>query len=335
MGSGRGSGLLLGVDAGNTKTIALVARHDGTVAGLGTAGCGDIHNAPTPDVGLDEIVRACLAALAAAGVSGRELAASAFSLAGADWPEDFELLREELAARLGLVTPPQVVNDAIGAIRCGTTDGVGVAAVCGTHGTAGARNAAGAVYHFGFWPDGTGAWALGSEALEAVMRADLGIGEATSLTGRALAWWNADSPVELLHAFTRLGEPRIPVSDRALFAAAVLDEADAGDPVASDIVGFAGRRLGDYARVCAERTEQTGSEFPLVLCGGVLRHPSALLRASIVGSVPGAVPVYPSVEPVVGAILLAADGIGVQPSLDALAEAVLSLPPLDDGSKGR
>jgi N-acetylglucosamine kinase-like BadF-type ATPase len=333
--SGRNNGHVLGVDAGNTKTVAFIAHEDGTVAGIGIAGCGDIHNAPTPDAALDEIGSACSTALAAAGVRGSDLAASAFSLAGADWPEDFELLCEELAARLDLVTPPHVVNDAIGAIRCGTADGVGVAAVCGTHGTAGARNAAGAVYHFGFWPDDTGAWALGSKGLAAVLRSDLDIGEATSLTARALAWWNADSPFDLLHALTRLEEPRIPVSERALFAAAVLDEADAGDPVARDIVGSAGRRLGDFARVCAERTAQTGSEFPLVLCGGVLRHPSALLRESIVSSVPGAVPVYPSVEPVVGAVLLAADEIGARPSLDRLAEAVLSLPSLDDGSKGR
>jgi N-acetylglucosamine kinase-like BadF-type ATPase len=332
---GPNSAFLLGVDAGNTKTIALVAHEDGTVAGIGTAGCGDIHNAASPAAGLDEIGRACSTALAAAGVTASELASSAFSLAGADWPEDFELLCKELVARLGLVEPPNVVNDAIGAIRCGTVDGVGVAAVCGTHGTAGARNAAGDVYHFGFWPDDTGAWALGSRGLAAVLRADLGIGEATSLTGRALAWWNAESPFELLHVLTKLEEPRVPASERALFAAAVLDEADAGDPTAREIVGWAGGRLGDFARVCAERTAQTGAEFPLVLCGGVLRHPSVLLRESIVGRVPGAVPVYPSVEPVVGAVLLAADAISAQPGLDRLAEAVLFLDALDDDGKGR
>src|SRR6185312_1179927 len=34
---------VLGVDAGNTKTVALVARLDGTVVGAGRAGCGDIY----------------------------------------------------------------------------------------------------------------------------------------------------------------------------------------------------------------------------------------------------------------------------------------------------
>ena len=326
-------GLLLGVDGGNTKTIAVVAAADGTVVGVGAAGCGDIHNAASPDAGLDEIHRACETALASGGAHADELTASAFSLAGADWPEDFELLRSGLAARLGLATAPLVVNDAIGAIRCGTDDGVGVAVVCGTHGTAGARNGAGDVYHFGFWPDDTGASGLGSEALAAIWRAELGIGPETSLTGRALSRWGARDPIELLHAFTRLVEPGIAASERALFADAVLDEAEAGDAVATDIVRLAGTRLGDYARISAARTGQVGSRFPLVLAGGVLRHPSVLLRDSILGRVPDAAPIYPSAEPVVGAVLLGADSIGAHPSLDKLQDALLSWPPLRDGAE--
>ncbi len=36
---------ILGVDGGNTKTIALVAALDGTILGAGRGGCGDIYNA--------------------------------------------------------------------------------------------------------------------------------------------------------------------------------------------------------------------------------------------------------------------------------------------------
>src|SRR4051812_30426564 len=124
--------LVLGVDGGNTKTVALVALENGTVVGAGQAGCADIHNAPSPDDGLDEIAAACTRALEAAGASAADLAATAFSLAGADWPEDFELIRRGLEERLELGAEPVIVNDAIGAIRSGTDDGVGVAAVCGT-----------------------------------------------------------------------------------------------------------------------------------------------------------------------------------------------------------
>jgi N-acetylglucosamine kinase-like BadF-type ATPase len=313
--------LLLGVDGGNTKTIALVARADGTVVGVGTAGCADIHNARSPDHALDEIVKASSTALEAAAARAGDLAATAFSLAGADWPEDFELLRRGLAERLELAAEPLVVNDAIGAIRSGTDDGVGVATVCGTGGAIGARNSRGEIFHLGFWPDGTGAFTLGSDGLAAVWRADLGAGPETSLTARALERWQCPDPIALLHAFTRIGGLAIAPSERSLFANAVLDEAAAGDPVAYGIVERAGRHLGDYARVCAARTGQLGSPFPLVLAGGVLRHPSALLRESILGRVPDAEPVYPVVEPVAGAVLLAADRAGAQPELARLGSA--------------
>jgi hypothetical protein len=106
----------------------------------------------------------------------------------------------------------------------------------------------------------------------------------------------------------------------------VLDEAAAGDPVAAAIVELAGRNLGEYARVCAEQTAQLGSPFPLVLSGGVLRHPSALLRESILGRVPDAEPVYPQVEPVAGAVLLAADRAGAQLDLDRLGATSPPIP---------
>jgi N-acetylglucosamine kinase-like BadF-type ATPase len=312
--------LLLGVDGGNTKTIALVARRDGTVVGVGTAGCADIHNARTPELGLEEVVRASASALEAAGARAGDPAAAAFSLAGADWPEDFEFLRTGLTERLGLLGEPLVVNDAIGAIRSGTDDWVGVAAICGTGGAIGARNRAGRIFHLGFWPDGTGAYTLGSEGLAAVWRAGIGVGPETSLTGRALDRWGSPDPVSLLHAFTRIGGAGADRYARSLFAEAVLDEAAAGDPVAHAIVVRAGSHLGDYARVSAEQTGQLGSPFPLVLSGGVLRHPSALLRESILARVPDAEPVYPAVEPVAGAVLLAADRVGARPDLSRLGD---------------
>jgi len=305
--------LLLGVDGGNTKTIALVTRRDGTVLGAGTAGCADIHNARSPEDGLEEVVRASAAALETAGARAADLAAAAFSLAGADWPEDFEFLRTGLTERLELDGEPLVVNDAIGAIRSGTDDWVGVAAICGTGGAIGARNRKGEIYHLGFWPDGTGAYTLGSEGLAAVWRAGIGVGPETSLTARALERWSQPDPISLLHVFTRIGGDGNSRYERSLFAGAVLDEADAGDAVAHGIVERAGGHLGDYARVSAEQTGQLGSPFPLVLSGGVLRHPSTLLRESVLARVPGAEPVYPTVEPVAGAVLLAADMVGAQP----------------------
>ncbi len=101
------SSLLLGADGGNTKTVAVVVTGDGEVLGSGRGGCGDIHNARGPEAAVEEIVRAASAALDAAGAAAADVAATAFSLAGADWPEDFEYLRRELRGRLTLSATPR------------------------------------------------------------------------------------------------------------------------------------------------------------------------------------------------------------------------------------
>ena len=85
---------VLGVDGGNTKTLALVARADGVIVGTGRAGCGDIYGAGSPAAAIAEIERAVDLALKEAGIQTAQLRASAFSLAGADWPEDFQLLED-------------------------------------------------------------------------------------------------------------------------------------------------------------------------------------------------------------------------------------------------
>ena len=310
------SRLLLGVDAGNTKTVALVVTEDGAVLGSGRGTCGDIHNSAGPAAAVEQIVAASRAALEAAGVGAADLAATGFSLAGADWPEDFTYLVGELRRRLSLRAEPEVVNDAVGGLRSGSDDMIGVSVVIGTHVALAGRNAAGDLFHLGFWPDSTGAHGLGSLGLAAIWRHMLGLGPETSLVGRALARWNASDPEDLLHLLTRIGAPE--ETQAARFADAVLDEADAGDPVAAAIVETVAGRMGDYARVCAERTGQLGAPFTLVLCGSVLRHPSPLLRSALLARVPDGQPVYPDVEPVAGAVLLAADRIGARPDVTQL-----------------
>src|SRR5262245_475221 len=59
---------VLGVDGGNTKTIALIAGLDGAIVGAGRGGCGDIYGSTRDNPGIPQVERAVRAALAAAGV---------------------------------------------------------------------------------------------------------------------------------------------------------------------------------------------------------------------------------------------------------------------------
>jgi hypothetical protein len=63
------------VDGGNTKTIALVARTNGAISGVGRSRCSDIYGASSPEV-------AIAMALSGAGIQKEALSASCLSMAG-------------------------------------------------------------------------------------------------------------------------------------------------------------------------------------------------------------------------------------------------------------
>jgi N-acetylglucosamine kinase-like BadF-type ATPase len=315
---------VVAVDGGNTKTIAVVASApvDGgepEVLGVGHGLCADIYGAASPSAALDEVEAAVGHALAQAERTTSDIAASAFGLAGADWPEDFALLDRELTERFTLTDAPIVVNDALGALRSGSPDWSGVAVVAGTYNAIGARRADGNTWHIGFWPDGAGGRDLARDALKAVYRAELDLGPGTRLVERALERYGARDGIELLHEFTRRGG--LQLADQDQFAPIVLDTADAGDPVARDIVVSKARLLGRQARVCADRAELPLDGARIVLTGRVMDHPSPLIADTVMAELPGAVAVRHGAPPVVGALLLALDRLGVAVDGDAAALA--------------
>ncbi len=307
--------LVLGIDAGNTKTIALIADASGTVLGWGRAGGSNIYvSKPRALQAIDQAVqaarsRAGLPVYEPTGseppVSKPDLAAVTLSASGADWPEDFQLL-ESLLAERAWARRWQVVNDAVGALRAGSLEGTGVAVVCGTSAGVAARSSEGRAWHSSYWQEPEGADELAAFALRAVYRAELGIDAPTSLTARVLAH-NRQSSVEgLLHALTRR-DRRAPRRLGRL-ARLLLDEAELGDAASLKIVCEHGGSLGDYALAAARQVGLSGP-YTLVTSGGVMRHPSKVLVRALMQRVHT---VNPEVqwqasghEPVFGALLLA------------------------------
>ena len=135
--------LLLGVDGGNTKTLAVVPRPTAAGRGGGRAGRADLYNARVAGARARRDREGLDGALGAAGANARRSRRAAFSLAGADWPEDFDVATPRTGEQAGPSHRARVVNDAVGALRCGTTDTVGVAAVIGTYGAVAGRSADG------------------------------------------------------------------------------------------------------------------------------------------------------------------------------------------------
>lgn len=322
------AGHVLGVDAGNTKTIALVARIGGAIVGYGRAGCGDIYGAASADTALAAIDAAVDGALALAGVDRADLAAGAFSLAGADWPEDMAFL-EAAMRRRGYGRARQIVNDALGALRASSDDGTGVALVCGTGAAIGARASDGRVWHTSHWQEPHGSEDLGRKTLRAVYRADLGIDPPTALTGRVCACYHCPTVEEVLHRFTARDRPR--PTNVAHLARILIDEAENGDATARRIVREHGAALGDYVAAAARRVGLAGMPYTLGLCGGVLRGPSTMLADAVIARVreltPGARPARSPFEPVVGSLFMALELAGCPITAPVRERIAGSLPP--------
>ncbi len=326
-----GSGIhIIGVDGGNTSTTAMVVDGSGGVVGVGEGGCTDIYGVASPPQALHELDRIVSAALRQAGLGATDLRAGVFSLAGADWPEDHDYLRSHLAGG-GFGFEPVVVNDSMGGLRLGSPSWEGIAVICGTGNAVGARRRDGRVFHLGFWPDTVGAAKLSRGALDAVLRAHLDLGPATSLTGRALALYGAADPIELQHRFTR--RDGYGPAELVRMSPVLLDEAALGDPVAAGIVTAAGRAMGGQGRASAERVEMDVAGATVVMGGGLFRHPSTVLVDAVMSELAAAVPVRTTLPPVVGAVMLARDRLGLDSDAEELNGSLVDFRASHDGPR--
>lgn len=318
---------VLAVDGGNTKTLALIARLDGTIVGSSRGGSTNIYVGDSTTTSIAELQRSVEAALAAAAITPSALSASCFSMAGADWDEDIALLTATVQ-NLGYGRNVLVVNDAIGGLRAGSPSGWGVVVVCGTSAAVGARTREGRSWHSGYWQQPEGAEDLANQMLKAVYRTALGIDPPTRLTERVLAHFGQPTVEAVLHMLTARGAR--PTRHGGL-ARALLDEAHAGDETARRIVTAHGAALGDFALAAARQVGIEHEPFPLVLAGSVLRHPSQLLNETIVArvrrSAPNTQPVERALEPVCGALMLALEAAGVRTDAATIARIVATLPP--------
>ncbi len=326
---------VLGVDGGNTKTLALVSALDGRILGVGRGGCGDIYNAPatpeSPDsasAAVANIEYAVLSALRMAQAEASDLVAGAFNMAGADWPEDFALLRGAMEER-GFGRTIIVQNDALGVLHAGVSSAVGVSLICGTGAAIGARAPDGRTWHTSHWQDDVqGSQQLAQRALVSVYRSDLGIEPPTTLTARVLESFHLDSVEALLHLFT--GREREAPDNIDRLTPILLDEAEAGDIVAQNIVQQHGRGLGEYVLAAARRVGIEQTAFPLVLAGGIFHHPSPYLRDVIMEHVRQTAPLVRQVpcrfEPVIGVLFAALEAAGVLVNEAHIASLLPTIP---------
>ncbi|MFF1506056.1 N-acetylglucosamine kinase [Streptomyces sp. NPDC058326] len=313
------TGIVLAVDAGNSKTDVAVLGADGTVLGAARGGGFQppLVGVPAAVDGLAEIVgRAC----AEAGVPAGFAHVSA-CLANADLPSEETALQAELLGR-DWSRSVRVHNDTFAILRAGLDEPRGVAVVCGA-----------GINCVGMTPDGrtarfpaigkiSGDWGGGSgmaeEALWFAARAEDGRGDPTELARALPEHFGLETMYALIEAL-HLG--LLPFERRHELTPVLFRVSAAGDPVALSLVHRLAEEVVALAAVALGRLGLLDEEAPVMLGGSVLaaRHPQLeeRIRELLAERAPKAVVGFVTAPPVLGAGLLALDEVAAGPEAAA------------------
>jgi glucosamine kinase len=215
-----------------------------------------------------------------------------------------ELLHELVPVTRRVVVTSDVVTSFCGAL--GLRPGVVVAA--GTGAITLAASPAGALARVDGWgyllDDAGSAFELGRAGLREALRAADGRGGSPALHAAALATFG-----DLVGLTDRVYGAQNPARTIAAFAMQVSDAADAGDPVASRLLGDAGRELARSAVAAASRVLDVGTSVAVSWHGGVFDAGPALLEPFLTdlrAAIPTADPHPPRGDGLDGAAALAA-----------------------------
>ena len=295
---------VLGIDAGGTKTVCLLANAEGQILAESRGGGANLQ--ASGELEVEKVLHGVMED----AIGDRDVRPDAVCLgiAGVDRPADAEAVRG-IMRRLGFKSRTLIVNDALVALVAGVGDNPGVVLVAGTGSIAYGRDAADRAARSGGWgyllgDEGGGFW-IGRSALAAVVRQFDGRGPATMLTDLVLAEMRLASPTELIHAIYDKGLQRRAIAG---IAAVVQRAADAGDAMASEILTRAGAELTAAAASVIGRLGMRGDVFQTVLSGGIFHAIPALVadvQTRLSEVAPRSETQLLDVEPAVGAVRLA------------------------------
>ena len=322
---------LLGIDAGATKTYALLGDENGRLIALGRGGTGNHQSQGGLPQAMDSIARAVDGALAAGGLAPHQVFHAAFCLAGADLPCDYAMLEEAIRVRWpGLSF--SVHNDSFAGLRAGLSSRWGVVSICGTGtnqagiGKDGRELQVGGLG--GIFGDYGGGADLGRAAVTAVFLAAEQRVPETTLTGPVLAALGA-ADVDDLRVKLYRGE----IERKRIFALAplVFEAATRGDQAAQEALIEMGRRMGRSLGGVIRQLDLCAEEVEVVLAGSTWKGSNPLMidafRLEVHRVAPRARLVRPRFEPVVGAWLLALERGGLEATAAVYERLAATMPP--------
>jgi len=307
----------LGVDAGGTKTHALIADESGFVAGFGHAGPGNWEG-----VGLDGLTQSLSESISEAlknsSLTLGDISSSGMGLAGYDWLGQRSMILDAIKP-VGLGCPVEIVNDATLGIFAGASQGWGISVVSGTgcncRGWSKDLKREGRVVGGGSYWSGeyAGGFDIVARAMQAVTFEWNKRGSATALTPAFIKMMGArdlDDLIEGVYVGRYDFSPEI--------IKLVFKTASEGDKEALNVVQWAGDQLGQLACGVVRQLQFEHGKFDVILIGSLFEgHP--LMQESLGDTIhkiaPDARLVRLNAPPVVGGVVLAmqTDGLDTQP----------------------
>lgn len=302
--------IVLGIDGGGSKTTAKIARldQDGGIVVLGSG-----HGGPSnfrlagAEISLVSLNQALDEALSQAEVSAQQVECSVLALAGSSAADVRQQIADWAASR-GLTAEVDIIHDIVPVLANGTDDAWGIALIAGTGSVAMGVDQSGRRIIKGGWGhyfgDKASGFALGNNALAAVVEAADGIGPETILSEMVLEKLGIEQPRDILTEITSHGDVQ---RDVAALAPVVSAAADLKDPVACSIVEAA---VTEAVKLVAAvvKSMAFSQAYPLALAGGVACH-SELFRTELTSRLkllnPPPASVRVVTEPVMGCLQIA------------------------------
>jgi N-acetylglucosamine kinase-like BadF-type ATPase len=297
----------LGVDAGGTKTHALIADETGAVAGFGSSGPGNWEG-----VGLDGLTKSLNESISSAlhdsGLAIPDITCSGMGLAGYDWPSQHSMIMEAISP-VGLQCPVEIVNDATLGIFAGSAQGWGVSVVSGTgcncRGWSKDLKREGRVVGGGSYWSGeyAGGYDIAAKAMQAVTFEWNKRGPATALTPAFIHLLGAANLDDLIEG-VYIGKYEFSTEIIRM----VFKIAGEGDSEALNVVRWAGDQLGQLACGVIRQLQFDKEKFDVVLIGSLFEgHPlmQETMGETIHNLAPDARLVRLNAPPVIGGVLLA------------------------------
>lgn len=305
---------ILGIDQGLSNTRAAVSDAEGNIIGYCRTN-GACHSSSGLSVSMKLVADASHGAIQNAGIQPREIKILVAGMTGADFPDEYVLLHDNVC-KLDICQNVIIKNDCIIALKAGTQASFGAIVIAGSGCNCAVISPSGEEFIYQYFVESSlqGGGAISRKILDSIYRSFTCRIPETQLTQRVLGQSGYRDVDSLLRADV---EDRISMENRLALVPVVFDEACKGDYVSSQIVIDIARGFAQLVRGGMHKLNIRDIGIEIVTSGSIFKAKCPLFLQTFKDEVhsfsPDSIIVNARYEPVVGAVLIGIEKSGIIP----------------------